>query len=349
MASVFTEISHQNANIQMLLAPPKKIFDAKFPDYSLRLHVAASDKERLAICEERRLKAFADYRKLTGSDPTGGDVYSLLPSQFATLTSQSGDDLINTMTSMVNSLAFIKDMQDETQISVQMYNAACYLMTAAGFTAMYATAAIAIGSAAGVVEAGVAGIAAAGGAGPVVALVVAIVVAVLVPFLYFMLKPAYIMSFVVNNTSKKMKWVDHYEVHGKISGCTDEINPAIAISQQNGQTAVYRTLGIVTGQKRDMALVGCQLGFRYSYENGATTTPKVAFGTESPLTSISVDNNVWTECDVSAEQVAEDTDSHNALGSTATSGARTSVINCAKASGDGAFSVAVLSDGTVTA
>ncbi|WP_284164083.1 hypothetical protein [Frigidibacter sp. SD6-1] len=349
MASALTEISHQNEKLQMLLAPAKKIFDETFPDHSRRLHAARSDKERMAICEELRTHAFAEYRKLTGSDPTGGGVYSLLPSQFTTLTTQSGDDLINTMTTMVNSLAFIKDMQDETQISVQMYNAGCYLMTAAGFTAMFATAAITIGSATAVVEAGVAGIAAAGGAGPVVALVVAIVVAVLVPFLYFMLKPAYIMSFVVNNTSQKLKWVDHYEVHGKISGWTDEINPAIAIPQTNGVTAVYRTLGIVTGQKKDMALVGCQLGFRYSYENGATTTPKVAFGTESPLTSISVDNNVWTEFDVSAEQVAEDTDSHNAMSSQATSGALTSTINCAKASGDGAFSVAVVGDGTIAA
>ncbi|MCX8509208.1 MAG: hypothetical protein ORN49_10085, partial [Rhodobacteraceae bacterium] len=201
----------------------------------------------------------------------------------------------------------------------------------------------------GVVEAGVAGIAAAGGAGPVVALVVAIVVAVLVPFLYFMMKPAYILSFVANNSGQKLKWVDHYEVHGKLSGWTDEISPAITIAQKDGSKVTYRTLGIVTGQKKDMALVGCQLGFRYSYENGASPTPKVAIGTESPLTSISVDNNVWTEFNVSAEQVANDTDSNNKTSSSATSGSLTSVINCAKASGDGAFSVAVVSDGSVPA
>ncbi|MCX8501976.1 MAG: hypothetical protein ORO03_09835, partial [Alphaproteobacteria bacterium] len=127
MASAFTEIAHQNEKIQMLLAPAKKIFDETFPDHSRRLHAARSDKERMQICEELKAYAFAEYRKQYGTDPSGGGIYSMIPSQFTALTTQSGDDLINTMTSMVNSLSFIKTMQDQTQISVQMYNAGCYL------------------------------------------------------------------------------------------------------------------------------------------------------------------------------------------------------------------------------
>lgn len=331
---------------QALLAPAKKIFDETFPEHSKRLHMATTDSERMAIILELKQFAADQYQKQTGlslDDPTGGGTYFMLPDQYTNLTTMTGDNLINQMTSMVNTLSFIKQMNNEVQISGQMFSAGCYLLVAAGFTAMFASAAIITGGAAGVITAGVAGVAAAGGAGPVVALVVAIVVAVLVPFLYFMFKPAYILSFVINDTSQILSWVDHYEVHGKLTGWASSINPRVPIAQSNGTTAVYRSMAIVTGQKRDNALVGCQVGFRYSYPN-ASTPINIAIGTESPLTSIYVDNNVWTEFNVSAEQVAEDTDANDKLSRTATLSPLVSTINCAKPSGDGAFSVAVVSD-----
>lgn len=332
---------------QVLLAPAKKIFDETFPDHSKRLHMATTDSERIAIMLELKQFAADQYEKQTGlalDDPSGGGTYFLLPSEYTNLTTLTGDSLINEMTSMVNTLSFVKGMTDEVQISGQMFNAGCYLMVAAGFTAMFASAAIVIGSSAGIITAGVAGIAAAGGAGPVVALVVAIVVAVLVPFLYFMLKPAYILSFVINDTTKVLSWKDHYEVHGKLTGWASSIPARVPIQLDNGRgTNVYNSMGIITGTKNNMALIGCQLGFRYSFPT-QTKPIHVAIGTESPLTSIYVDNNVWTEFNVTANQVATDTNSNNKLSSTATLSPLTSTINCAKASGDGAYSVAVISD-----
>jgi len=340
-SDLYTAMLHR----QTLLAPAKKIFDETFPDHSKKLHMAITDSERMAVIRELKQFAADQYQKQTGlslDDPSGGGTYFILPSQYTSLTTLTGDSLINQMTTMANTLAFIKQMDNEVQISGQMFNAACYLMVTSGFTAMFASAAIVTGSAAGIITAGVTGIAAAGGVAPVVALVVAVIVAVLVPFLYFMLKPAYILSYVINDTDKKLSWVDHYEVHGKLSGWAPSINARVPILNENGITSVYRSMGIVTGQKRDNALVGCQVGFRYSYPDQPTAID-IAIGTESPLTSIYVDNNVWTEFNISAEQVAKNTNSKDKLSSTASLAPLTTTINCAKASGDGSYSVAVIS------
>ena len=206
---------------------------------------------------------------------------------------------------------------------------------------MFASTAIAIGSASGIITAGVSGIAACGGAGPVAALVVAIIVAIIVPFLYFMLKPAFVLSFIINNTNEKLNWIGSHNVHGKTTGWTSSIPSKVEIKQKDGSTVTYNSMGLLMGEKNKNALVGCQLGFTYQI---GSSNNKIAYGSESPLTSLYVDNNVWTEFNISAEDVANKTDSENKLNSTATSEGMTSTIRCAKSSGDGAYSVAVLSD-----
>jgi len=306
----------------------RAFFESNYPDFAKKFNSATSHEESLKIYEGLKNHVKTEYKDLYGEDPEGTATYSLTPTQYNSLISATGDEISQQIQTIVNTLSLVKGMTDADQISSQMFNAGVFVFSAAAV----ATFNLSVSAGMSLLDAGVATIAAAGGAGPVVALVVAVVVLILVPFLYFMFKPAYTFTMLLNETDKTLTWGNDYEVHGKLTGKIDSIPQSNTFS--DGTKIV--TAGFISGSKRDKALVGCQMGFTFNYDSSTT----FAYGVESPLTSIYVDNNCYCEFDVSAETVANDTDSNNVQSSTATKGSFEAIINCANKSGDGAWCLA---------
>jgi hypothetical protein len=309
-----------------LLMQSKAIFASAFPKHAAQFEKAQTDEERFAIYEDLLAFSKKQYMDLTGEDPQGSATYVLTPTQYQSLTQATGDQIAIQIQTIVNTLSLVQNMKDKDQIAAQMFNAGVFVFSAAAVTAF--NAGVTVGMA--ILDAAAGAIATVGTA-PVVALVVAVIVAVLVPFLYFMFKPAYTFVMLINQTDKALTWGGDYEVHGKLTNFVDTIPVPSVFTDKTLYTA-----GFVAGSKRDNALVGCQMGFIYQYDSKTN----FAYGVESPLTSIYVDNNCYCDFNVTAEQIANTTDSKNVLTSTATLNNFSSKITCANKSGDGAWCLA---------
>lgn len=309
-----------------LLAQSKAILASAFPKHAAQFEKAQTYEERFAIYEDLLAFSKKQYFDLTGEDPQGSATYVLSPAQYQRLTQATGDQIAVQIQTIVNTLSLVKDMTDKDQIAAQMFDAGVFVFSAAAVVAF--NAGVTVGMS--ILDAAAGAIATVGVA-PVVALVVAVIVAVFVPFLYFMTKPAYTFVMLINQTDKALTWGGDYEVSGKLTNFVDSIPAPSVFPDQTLYTA-----GFIAGSKRDNALVGCQMGFVYKYDDQT----KFAYGVESPLTSMYVDNNCYCDFNVTAEQIANTTDSKNVLTSTATLNKFSSKISCASGSGDGAWCLA---------
>ncbi|WP_262696197.1 hypothetical protein [Kordiimonas aquimaris] len=321
----------------------KKTFREIFPEESKLLEKAKSDEQieqlRQKFFNEQiaKLKGIVDDETLKTLTETGGVPMILTPSQYKALKNARGEAIKVQLTSMVNTLAYIKKLQDPSSEMVAGELLATGVgAIATGIAAFNAT----LNAGAAVTAAALAGVEVLTVAG-IVGIIAAVIVAIFIPILFFMLKPAVCFTFVMNEITDGGGQLtisgdnNPYCVHGKVDSVTPQISNAIQFA-----TDLYPVGGFVVTTKNDNALVGTQAGFVYNYTDTSGASHDFAFGTECPLTGIYVDNNCYCQVGGTAQGAAEATDDHNQQSYTNAGTNYTLEINCNSGSGSHAYYIA---------
>jgi hypothetical protein len=181
----------------------------------------------------------------------------------------------------------------------------------------------------------------------VVAAAAVILALILIPLVYFMVKPATCIIFLINELPlpdeeedqekyNKLFWEGDYNVHGKPTLLTREIPGALRTPSQRK----YPFGGLYATAKHDDALFGTQFGFVMKYR-GAENDPfvRLTFATECPLTGV---NNCYCAFDESAESAARETARRKEQFFEARKDGLTLSIRCNSSSGPVAWYVARL-------
>jgi len=130
-----------------------------------------------------------------------------------------------------------------------------------------------------------------------------VIVSILIPIIYFMLKPANCIVLLINELDAPITFLEEYNVHGKPSLKTLSLKAKVYVPPVKKS---YYVAGFFATEKRDGASYGTQYGFVMKYKD-----TKLAFGVESPLTSMYVDNNCYCAIGEDAGSAANNTDDHN--------------------------------------
>ena len=317
----------------------KRKFRNLYPEYAARLDgLSGQDfnrvhEEIIAEAKENLINALntAGIKLEGGTD--NADQTCCIPlsnEQYHHLINATGDDIKNQLHVLLDGLERLKGMEKEDAGLVT----AQILLSGALGVGLLSTSTVIAKLVTGAVEAvaAFAGVSAAT-VGVVCAIVALVIVAVLIPIIYFMIKPANCIVLLINESDQDLVFVSDYNVHGKPTLMTSPIPKGVVIPG----IGTYPVAGFIATEKRKDALVGTQYGFTMGY---GTSSTKLSFGVECPLTSIYSDNNCYCSFDETAEQAAKNTTKKNMQSYTAEKDGLKLSIKCNSGSGSIAYYVA---------
>jgi len=319
-------------------------FEGIFPDYAEKFNSAKTQQEVLEIHDQflffHRNKLREELQKLkdTSADATSNDdvdqtiPVTLEPETFRNLTNARGNDIHVQVQFILDGLERLSKMGDTANpklVTAQIIGfgslAVGLLAGAATFTYLLNAAII---TEAVTISAALAGVIAVGVSAVVTAAAILIGL-ILVPIIYFMVKPAVCVIFLINELDSEITFLEDHNIHGKPTLLTNKIGRSIDF----GDGDIYTNGGLFSTSKRDNALYGTQYGFTMTYKDKFRLT----FATECPLTG---DNNCYCSLDDTAHSAAaKTTDINRQYYETSKDGIKLS-IRCNSSSGEVAWYVA---------
>lgn len=115
-------------------------------------------------------------------------------------------------------------------------------------------------------------------AGGVASIVTFVVVTALIPIIYFMEKPAVTIMMFINDLKHDIWMVDSHCKHGKILSKIKEI--------KSGAKVDSHLAGVYTSSKRDDALVGSTVAYKFQVRKSGKAAKDFYIGLECPLSSL---------------------------------------------------------------
>ena len=317
----------------------KRKFRKLYPEYAARLDgLSGQDfnrvhQEIIAEAKENLINALNTAGITLDGGTDNADKTCCIPlthEQYHHLIDATGDDIKNQLHVLLDGLERLKGMENDDAglVTAQL------LLSGALGVGLLSTTTVVSKLVAGAVE----GVAAFAGVttatvGAICAIVALVIVAVLIPIIYFMMKPANCIVLLINESDQDLVFLSDYNVHGKPMLMTSPIPKGIVIPG----VGTYPVAGFIATEKRQDALFGTQYGFTMGY---GTSSTKLSFGVECPLTSIYTDNNCYCSFDETAQQVAEKTTSQNKQSCTAEKNGLKLSIKCNSGSGSIAYYIA---------
>lgn len=291
----------------------KAKFEDLFPHFKEKFEKVKCQEDVLSVQEEfinhfrSKLKTEIQAhqsRTLLTSAKSNNDVdqtipVSLAPKQYEKLINARGNEIHTQIQLILDGLDRVSKMGETASpeaVTAQIIGFGSLAIGAVAGAVTFSTLAGATIVTEGVtISASLAGVVAAG-VGAVVAGAALVLGLVLIPFIYFMVKPAICITFLINELDKDLEFIEDYNVHGKPTLLTQEIGKALKFPDGD----IYTNGGLYSTSKRDAALFGAQYGFSVRYDENTT----IAFGSECPLNG---NNNCYCEVNASAKKAAEQT------------------------------------------
>lgn len=289
----------------------KSKFRQSFPDYAKQLENAKSQEEidmlHKRFIEESKLNLQKALEKagisIQEQDYTAPA--TLTPDDYNTLINARGDQIVNALITLIDGVERLKKIHEDGPFTAQMMTAGAISI---GFVS-WRIASDKLSQNAGMSAAALAGVRGATVA-VISALVTVSIIGIVIPIIYFMTKPAACIILLINELSGDLRgaleFKEQYNVHGEPQLVTTPIPAPKKI-----EDTLYATSGFIATKKIEKALVGTQFGFVMTYKHPQKGSMDLAFGTENPLTSLSVDNNCYCAINESAQTAAEKTSSEN--------------------------------------
>ncbi|CAI1607129.1 Uncharacterised protein [Serratia grimesii] len=295
----------------------KSQFEGIFPDYAERFKLAKTQEEILDIQnqfivewksklqEKLNQAAVKKGDILVSNDDTDQTIPVVLePEQYKKCIDARGNDIHIQIQLILDGLERLSKMGENSNPELVTAQLIGFGSLAIGLTAGLATFGYLVAfptiTEGVMLSASLAGVIAAG-VGVVVTLAAIVIGLILIPFIYFMVKPAICIIFLINELDADLNFLEDYNIHGKPTLLTEKIGKALIFPSSGN---VYAYGGLYSTSKRDSALYGTQYGFTMTYKDDV----KITFATECPLTG---DNNCYCSLDASAHEAAARTTDRN--------------------------------------
>lgn len=281
----------------------KSQFESLFPDWALAFNAAKSQNDILKIQDDFIKEQKENFKrammKTSSSDTDQTIPISLGHEQYEKLINARGNEIHVQIQLILDGLDRLRNMADTSSpaaVTAQIIGFGSLAVgLAAGLTTFNVLTGAALVTEAVTISASLAGVVAVG-VGAVVAGAALLVGLILIPFIYYMVKPAICILFLINELDKEIVFKEEYNIHGKATLITDKIGKSVSVPTDDG-IQKFTNGGLFSTSKRDGALVGAQYGFVMKYKN-----LDLSFGVECPLNG---KNNCYSAFNKTAKQVAE--------------------------------------------
>lgn len=253
-------------------------FEEVFPEYAQRLNKAMSngvlEETYNEIVEETLNAMIVACARMNGDDATGIPVI-ILEDMYEKMINAEGNDIKYYITYFLNTLQIVKPYLDHDDLdmvakhfvlhsifTLDSFGIGVYLNgLKKGYETFEACAEALVSSVEGVAS-----------------IVTFVVSVALIPIIYFMEKPAVTIMMFINDLEHDIETDGYKCKHGKLIGITKEI--------KSGKKLDSHLAGVYTTSKRDDALVGSTVGYKFNVKENGNVVKDFYIGLECPLSSI---------------------------------------------------------------
>lgn len=275
----------------------KAKFEEVFPEYAQRLNTAITngnlEEVYNAIVQETQDAMIAACAGMNDDDSSGIPAIIIDEAYKAMIEAKDGD-IKYYLTYFLNTLQLVKpylDDKDLDMVAKYFVLGGVFTLTSFGISAyinalvrgletIEACAAALVSTASGVAS-----------------IITFVVVTALIPIIYFMEKPAVTLMMFINDLKHDIRMVEYHCKHGKLVSKIKEIKSGVKVNS--------RLAGVYMTSKRDDALVGSTVAYKFQVMENGKAAKDFYIGLECPLSSIyggnccfaSFTGNVSSICD----------------------------------------------------